>query len=82
MIGKFAVFLAPNTPQDLLTWAVMDDGPPFLSCTELEDAVAGMVRLRVQAPASDPPQVATLLVHAGHIAWVLDGHKPPRPGFF
>lgn len=76
MNGKFAAFLAQTAPQDLLVWALTESGPPYLSCTQLEECFSGFLRVQ-----TDAPRQAVLLVRAHDIAWVLEQQESAPFGF-
>jgi len=81
MDGKFAVFLAPGYPQELLDWAVTDAGSPYLRCSLLEDALGGFLRIQVEPVESTQRPGAVLLVQRHHIAFVLEGSPVRTLGF-
>ncbi len=81
MTGLFAVVLSTHAPEDLVAWAIKEDGPPYLQCTSLEDAVCGFLRVQVAAQEKIPLPAVTLLIHSAHVAMVVEGAIPKRIGF-
>ncbi len=78
MNGKFAVVLAPHAPPELKLWANSDG---YLRCSVLEESLCGMVRVKVEPQENSQQPAATLLIHAAHIAFVLEGLQPKPIGF-